>query len=513
MTLLDLQRDDPGDIGPYTLRGRLGAGGMGVVYLGFGPDGSAAAVKTLRPSPSSEDRERLRHEAELLARVVHPHIARYRDANPDADLPWLAPDYIPGPALAELTAPLAKDQLANVASGLADGLGALHEVGVVHRDLKPSNVILTHAGPVIVDLGIARTHDMTALTQTGMVVGSPMWMAPEQFRGVDVGSAADVWGWGMTVTFAGTLRSPFGDGPLEALAWRIQHDAPDLDGLPSDLVDAVTAALAKQPSERPSARELSGSLLASGEGETLRIPPGEAVNRTSSYTLHMPDAGGRTTRAKRRFPKVPTGSLIALIWVCIAVLGLVLTRQLSGMDDSVTSNSNASAPPSTSQSVSSLPSSESASSSETASVIPDQVQADLQMFTSALDDNFKSLVFDLQDVADGTSKGAEFDAPILGSWWSLSDWCVTNRRGTAGSCYDAATSYYRHWFDRDPREINTETWQGAGAIGSLVVAGYETTEQALGREGNAGRIPDLVAGRPGVDVLCTPSCVQRIDSK
>lgn len=145
------------------------------------------------------------------------------------------------------------------------------------------------------------------------------------------------------------------------------------------------------------------------------------------------------------------------------------------------------------------------------SVVPDQVDASLQLFMSALGDNFKTLVFDLQDLSGSASKGPERDAPILGSWWALADWCSVNRRGTVGSCYDQASAYFQHWFERDPRAINTDTWGGAGAIAGLVVDAYSTTMAALGTPVTpTPMVPTLMAGRPGVDILCTPSCAKRI---
>jgi hypothetical protein len=144
-------------------------------------------------------------------------------------------------------------------------------------------------------------------------------------------------------------------------------------------------------------------------------------------------------------------------------------------------------------------------------VQPDQVSADLQLFTSALGDNFKILVFDLQDMSNGT-EGPEYDAPILGSWWALADWCSTNRRGAVGSCYDQAASYYVYWFHRDPRAINTDTWVGVGAIAGIVSDAYQLTTERLGvTSAPTPYVQELMAGRPGVDILCTPSCAARID--
>ncbi|MDP9241368.1 MAG: serine/threonine protein kinase, partial [Actinomycetota bacterium] len=256
MALHGLRPDDPSKLGPYELRGRLGAGGMGVVYLGFGADGEAVAVKTLPGSASADSRERMRREARVLASVDFPGVARLVTADPDAGNPWLALAYISGPSLLEATKPLRDAPLRQFAHGLAEALTALHAVGVTHRDVKPANVILTFDGPVLVDLGIARTEDMATMTQAGTVIGSAGWMSPEQLRGRAEGPPSDVWGWGAVLVYAATGRPPFGEGALEALAWRIQSLEPDLDGVPDWLLPAVKGALTKDSASRPAARDL-----------------------------------------------------------------------------------------------------------------------------------------------------------------------------------------------------------------------------------------------------------------
>ncbi len=268
MALHGLRPDDPAKLGPYELRGRLGAGGMGVVYLGFGADGQAVAVKTLPGSASADSRERMRREARLLGSVDFPRVAGLVAADTDAGTPWLALAYISGPSLLEATKPLRDAPLRQFAHGLAEALAALHEVGITHRDVKPANVILTFDGPVLVDLGIARTEDMATMTQAGTVIGSAGWMSPEQLKGTAEGPASDVWGWGAVLVYAATGRAPFGEGALEALAWRIQSQEPDLDGVPDWLLPAVKGALAKQTAIRPAARNLF-----SGSGSPSSTPP------------------------------------------------------------------------------------------------------------------------------------------------------------------------------------------------------------------------------------------------
>ncbi|MDV6012308.1 serine/threonine-protein kinase [Haloechinothrix sp. LS1_15] len=512
MPLRDLQPDDPAELGPFRLRGRLGSGGMGAVYLGFSADGSAVAVKTLLPGATEDARNRLRREAELLARVSNPHVAEFHDADTDGELPWCALSYVAGPALSEIEAPLDEDRIGQLAEGLADGLSALHQVGIVHRDVKPGNIILTHAGPVLVDLGIARAHDITALTQSGTLVGSPAWMAPEQLRGEQTGPATDVWGWGVTVAFAATGRAPFGDEPLAALAWRIQHTEPDLAGAPRSIVAAVTAALAKDPHDRPSIGMLRSTRDAMRSVGAVADTAED--HETSAYADESPTALVSTPRhksvgkpsSKTKMVALAVGIPVLIAALAVGASALTAGGFIAGQADRNTDHTARPTAPNTE--AAREPAQE---PTATTSVVIDEVEADLQMFTSALGDDFKSLVFQLQDLSGGATSGVEADAPILGSWWALADWCATANRGTVGSCYDQASSYFRHWFDRDPREINTATWQGAGAIGDYLARGYELTELALGWEPTQQQIPDLTAGRPGIDIRCTPSCAERMD--
>lgn len=275
MALHGLLPGDPVTLGPYELRGRLGAGGMGVVYLGFGPDGQAVAVKTLPGSASTESRERMRREARVLGSLNSPGVASLLAADTDAGTPWLALAYVSGPSLLEATTPLRPAPLRQFAHGLAEALSVLHQAGITHRDVKPANVILTFDGPVLVDLGIARTQDMTSMTQAGTVIGSAGWMSPEQLRGKAEGPASDVWGWGAVLVYAATGRPPFGEGALEAIAWRIQSLEPDLEGVPGWLVPAVRGALAKDPAARPPARELLPAAPGAGDQHDRQVaePP------------------------------------------------------------------------------------------------------------------------------------------------------------------------------------------------------------------------------------------------
>ena len=266
-----LQPDDPSGIGPYRLLGRLGAGGMGSVFLGQSPGGRLVAVKVIRPELAGEPGFRARFAREVAAarNVSGLCTALVIDADPDAPVPWLATAYVAGPSLSEAVAehgPLPEPSVLALAAGLAEGLGVIHQAGVVHRDLKPANVLLADDGPRVIDFGISRSMETTMLTQTGMVVGSPGVMSPEQADGKPVGPPSDVFSLGAVLAFAATGTGPFGSGPTPALIYRVVNHEPDLAGLPARLRDLVGRCLAKDPGARPTAAgllaELGGSKLA-----------------------------------------------------------------------------------------------------------------------------------------------------------------------------------------------------------------------------------------------------------
>jgi serine/threonine protein kinase len=176
---------------------------------------------------------------------------------------------VQGPTLHEAAKPLPDPVLRLLATGLAEALAALHAQGIVHRDVKPANVILTHQGPVLVDLGIARTQDLTALTRAGLVIGSPGWMAPEQMTGGHVTAGVDVWGWGAALLYGATGRLPFGDVPIEVLMHRLRTEEPDLSGVPAWLEPPLRRALTKQPAARATAAEILGTL--GGQAPTVAL--------------------------------------------------------------------------------------------------------------------------------------------------------------------------------------------------------------------------------------------------
>ena len=285
MALAPLRPTDPPSYGPYRLQGRLGAGGMGVVYLAFGPDGfsdgAAVALKVLQPvlAQDEEFRQRFIREVNAARLVSSPYVARVVGAQTDGDPLWMATEYVEGATLAhavETNGSIPEDRLRGLASDLGAAIGALHTAGLVHRDLKPANVVLAWSGPKLIDFGIAKyqgSTGVTELTQAGMAVGSPMWMSPEVLAGYPATPASDIFGWGMCVGLAGTGRPPFGVGHPNAVAYRISREQPDLDGLSGALGSLVAAALSKDPAARPTARDLGAALGARGlQSTAVAIP-------------------------------------------------------------------------------------------------------------------------------------------------------------------------------------------------------------------------------------------------
>ncbi|WP_241562607.1 Hsp70 family protein [Streptomyces hoynatensis] len=251
-----LRAGDPESVGGFVLRGRLGAGGMGEVFLGRSPGGRAVAVKVVHPhlARQGEFRRRFAREVAAARAVGGAFTAPVMAAGPEEDRPWIATVYIPAPDLAEavgVAGPLPEDAVWRLAAGLAEALQAIHTVGVLHRDLKPSNVLVAADGPRVIDFGIARTLEDTALTATGLVVGTAGFMAPEQAEGGEVGPACDVFALGAVAAFATTGAGPFGEGPPLAVLHRVVNGRPRLDGLTGPLRELVDACLAKDPRDRP----------------------------------------------------------------------------------------------------------------------------------------------------------------------------------------------------------------------------------------------------------------------
>ncbi|MFF9016542.1 serine/threonine-protein kinase [Streptomyces sp. NPDC014870] len=253
---------DPAAIGPYRLTARLGAGGMGQVFLGHSVSGRRVAVKVVRPELAADPGFRLRFRREIdAARTVGGFwTAPVVDADPEAAAPWVASAYIEAPDLGVLVedeGPLGEGALRGLAVGLAEALEAIHRAGLVHRDMKPSNVLVTGDGPRVIDFGISKALEggMT-LTGTGLVVGTPGFMSPEQATGARVGAPSDVFSLGAVLAFAATGDGPFGVGSVPALLYRVVHDVPRLDGVPDGLRDVVARCLEKRAEARPTAGQL-----------------------------------------------------------------------------------------------------------------------------------------------------------------------------------------------------------------------------------------------------------------
>ncbi|MEU5974475.1 bifunctional serine/threonine-protein kinase/ABC transporter substrate-binding protein [Streptomyces sp. NPDC047315] len=259
---------DPSRLGGYRLLSRLGAGGMGVVYLARAENGDLAAVKVIQPEYAEEQafRARFRREVATARRVRSPWVVPVLGADTEAGSPWLATAFVPGPSLAEAVVecgelpPRAVRLLGKV---LARALAAVHAAGLVHRDVKPGNVLLAMDGPRLIDFGIARSTsaEATELTSAGVVVGTPGFLSPEQARAREVGAASDVFSLACVLVHAATGRLPFGTGAVDALLYRTVHDAPDLTGVADEeLRELLGRCLAKDPAERPGAAEVDEAL-------------------------------------------------------------------------------------------------------------------------------------------------------------------------------------------------------------------------------------------------------------
>ena len=256
----------PRTLGPYRLQDRLGEGGMGVVHLARDPEGRPVAVKVLHPlgSEGVNARRRLAREVETMRRVRSPYVAEVLDADVTGEFPYIVTRFVTGPTLDEMVrtrGPLSGPGLRRLGHGMAEALTAIHAAGVVHRDLKPGNVMLSDDRPIVIDFGIAQAGDATRLTQTGLVMGTPGYLAPEVIEGEPSSPASDVHSWGSTMVFAATGHLPFGGGSYETIFYRIISGRADLSGVPGPLVPLISSALARDPSHRPSASWLSAQAV------------------------------------------------------------------------------------------------------------------------------------------------------------------------------------------------------------------------------------------------------------
>ncbi|MBT2231490.1 serine/threonine-protein kinase [Nonomuraea sp. NEAU-A123] len=325
-----LDPDEPERIGDYRLTGVLGQGGQGVVYLGEAASGGRVAIKVLHRSASmdSESRRRFLREADTARRVAPFCTARVLDVGDIHGRPYVVSEYIPGGSLAEAVAtdgPRTGSGLQRLAVATLTALTAIHRAGIVHRDFKPGNVILGPEGPVVIDFGIARALDHTT-TESG-VVGTPAYIAPEQFAGQPPSRASDVFSWACTMAFAATGRLAFGGATIPALLYSVSTRDPDLAGVPGDLRPLLAACLSKDPDARPTAADLLRDLTGSDPHSPPPLPPLPAGPDPSTATLRTAaqetaqGAAGGPGRTRRWIWGVAAGLAAVL------VAGVILVPQ------------------------------------------------------------------------------------------------------------------------------------------------------------------------------------------
>jgi serine/threonine protein kinase len=290
-----LAADDPRVIGEYRLQSQLGQGGMGRVYLGLSPAGRAVAIKVVHPDLARDTEFLRRFQQEVAAaRAVSgiytaPVVASGLDEIP----PWLATAFVPGPSLDQVVTehgPLPEPALWPLLAGLVEALQAIHACGVVHRDLKPANVLLAADGPRVIDFGISRAADGTALTAAGVVFGTPGYMSPEQAEGMPAGPASDVFALGCVMAYAVGGAGPFGTGTAAAVLYRVVHAEAALNGMPPRLREIVSGCLAKDPAARPTPRALSALLAGRDPGtgpSAVTFWPRSVGNLIAAYQARL----------------------------------------------------------------------------------------------------------------------------------------------------------------------------------------------------------------------------------
>lgn len=471
--LKPLQADDPKRIGEYRLLARLGAGGMGRVYLGRSKGGRPVAVKVIHPHLAEDPQFRRRFEQEVAAarRVGGIHTVQVVDADPGVDPPWLVTEYIAGPSLQEAVGEhgaLSEESVAGLGAGLAEGLMAIHERNVVHRDLKPGNVLLAQDGPRIIDFGIARALDATS--QTTSVVGTPGFMSPEQFRGREIGPASDVFCLAAVLAFAATGRRPFGEGPIEALGYRVVNEDPDLTGVPESLLPLIAAGLAKDPGDRPGLDAIldrCSVLVQGGEPSLPRSVTTMIATRVAETEVLLPPPRGTSGRPPRvPWPGRPRSATAAGAAAVVGVLLVAFAVWAIADDGSEPAGSGAAAQV-TAPRTSDAPQTPSPTSSEvasaSASAAPDPVRKAFEKISAgdcldahrsphdsdkwskgkpnAVPCSRSNAYVRVTKVADDTSDCADGDGEIDGElWWSYGDegdeiaLCVS-RQLRVGDCF------------------------------------------------------------------------------
>ena len=367
-----LRAGDPRKIGSFRLLGRLGEGGMGQVFLGASPGGRKVAIKVVHSQHANdpEFRRRFTREVEAARQVGGFHTALVVEADPDADPPWMATSYVPGPSLAEAVSrhgPLREARLRELGAALAEGLEAIHACGLIHRDLKPGNIILADDGPRIIDFGIVRDADATSLTSSNAIIGTIRYMSPEQLHGQDLTPLSDVFALGATLVYAATGHDPFQAPTIPAVIYRIVNDPPDLDQLAGGLRDIIEACLAKQPAGRPAPGEILArfnSLAAprdsTADAVPVPVPVPAPAPPAAPARARTPAPAARAARRRRPGRTAVAGTAAAAAVAVAVVLAVLLdqhpARTLSASGSTATpptaSASSAASPVSSSQPIS-----------------------------------------------------------------------------------------------------------------------------------------------------------------
>jgi eukaryotic-like serine/threonine-protein kinase len=330
-----LETGDPRTLGRFELLARLGEGGQGIVYLGHGPGPGEerVAVKVLRSTADASVLERLARELDAIHHVQPFVTASVIEASTDGERRYIVSEFIDGPSLQERVdtrGPLPEGELQRLAVGTATALTAIHGAGVVHRDFKPANVLLGPDGPRVVDFGIARLID--AATMTSGVIGTPSYISPEQLSGARPTSAVDIFAWAVTMFFAASGRPAFGGDSVMAVMHRILTEQPDISGVPESLIPVISDCLNKDPSQRPSARDLLLRLVDPSLASRAGPVPSRPGSTASDYT-HAPvqfaTGPAPAPRRPRRGPVLAAGGAAAVAALIVLAV-LLLTRSSPG---------------------------------------------------------------------------------------------------------------------------------------------------------------------------------------
>jgi Protein kinase domain/F5/8 type C domain len=355
-----LTSDDPVQIGSYRLQARLGAGGMGRVYLAFTPAGRPVALKVVQ-SGIGDDLDflvRFRQEIQAAQRVRGLYTAELIDADPTATPPWLVTAYVPGPSLEDVIdndGPMQEAMVFRLIAGVAEALQAIHAAGVIHRDLKPSNVLLAADGPRVIDFGIARALAAMPLTRTDVMMGSPDFLSPEQILDQPITPAIDVFALGSLAAFAALGRLPFGQGHITEVAHRVVHEPPNLAGCPVRLLTLIEACLEKQPGARPGpARIIEFCVARAAELTDSGQPwpawggsggaPGHSAGSAQSATAVLPDPAQLAGLGKARRRYLPLAAGLAAAVLAAAVIATAAASHLAADNAAAGSPSTASHP-------------------------------------------------------------------------------------------------------------------------------------------------------------------------